>query len=307
MAQFNICKSPDAIVCYDFTGLLPTAWDDDSVWMVDGVDRLVDECEIPPVLPGSADYTFDWNSGGFPTGVPNWNTATYQTIPPAVVMFNPMSTSFEVTGDPADGWACSRPSLRFFFPPVPVGCSCPVTLNMTFNDPTTGFVFVHLWDTVQQINVPIDTITTSGIGPNAGTVTPSPNGDVAYIWPANGSDPNWSGPASILYDCDATFDPANFQVIITGLGNFPPSGLVPENIEINGMDCASTLPTNCCFLLNDLNDVAGVMSDNDPNGNVWFVSGERICTNTNLEVGGSYAQIDFDCDGIVVSPSVVRL
>ncbi len=274
---FFTTAPPDPVgeVCYDTTGVSwPLTYGGPSTnWTTPSGVRLNtttcqggtgDVINTPRLVESSCDFTSSV-CGAVP---PN---------PTGMTWTDTGSLAVEGSGDPADGWACTRPALQVSFglPATSVG---PFTVSFTAT--TEGCLNVLLYNTATGQYLPVQT----GTG----------NGYVA------GGGKAWAMRALSGSTERVTFQTVpgltgdKVRVHVTAVGNYGSGSNSTERLANMTLAAggAATSGGDCCRQVATLNELAALLTAADPEA-TWVPDGNRLCATVPATKTSSYGPIQF--------------
>lgn len=268
----GVTEQCEDLVCYDIAGWSgPNCFGGGgSEWIIGGVNVMdLIQCPSESVATceaASIGFTCDYGNNPNPGASPDsWTGVPFQPYP---------STTIQVTGDPADGWTCTRPSFRALCnQPCGLGGSGPYTLTFTLDSPGGGAVNFALWDSCTDAYLDV-----LSVSPTTGaSVLPVNLGDMMSVTGNAGQPTTYT-----VTFADNGSDPCCMQLMMTSLGNFGGTG--GSSLEtVSGITWSFDQPDvggDCCDCITNLPGLAGLLTANDPNPGLWYVDGSKLCKST---------------------------
>lgn len=278
-------------VCYDLSGwTFPATYGGGGgQWQVFGNDYMSEPCSETPTQFAaiSKEYACWSDYGGNPGPSNGWNSLAWQQ--PDLV--NP--TDFSVvsaTGSPAESHPCSRPAFRLD-PGFPVGTSGPFSWTMNFAA-ASGGIRLAAYDRISGNQLPVNI---SSAPPGSTMVTETgTNGPQAFALSTV------SGSYTLDFTPTAGMQLENISLLAWNMGGNNGTTETVTTLTISALPQAGS----CCKQWGSLNAVAGWLTANDPNGAIWGVEANSVCTQISPGVGAVYGTFG-SCED-TATPSVTE-
>ncbi len=309
-------EDPEQRWCYDITAVpFPIEYGNNSEsWLINGqnvLDGLTCDALPTPSYPGMVEQTCDFSAAGpIPNHPADWDALNWTDTGQGG---NGVATVISATGDPVDGWACTRPTFRFDFG-IPAGQgSGPYSFTTEITDGSGGIGF-GMYDTCNGVYLPItgfNTTSTPDVAPQLEIINPTNLGDQFFMISRDGAGNPWQGTVDIDYANPNNVDASCLVMIVTAMGNYNGDNS-QDNLEqiVNTSLTYTPAPTSlgtCCETLGGPADLAALMNQFDQN-TTWIMDGNQICAadcHAPGEQTASYAALSFPCDSVNITPELI--